>query len=69
MEEKAWRLVLHSWCTFCKISKNFQSDYREMKQTQDVSLGAARNTYRVTENAQTSEKTLFPKLKLTKDLN
>ena len=25
--------------------------------------------YRVTENAQTSEKTLFPKLKLTKDLN
>ena len=26
-------------------------------------------SYRVTENAQTSEKTLFPKLKLTKDLN
>ena len=27
------------------------------------------NKYRVTENAQTSEKTLFLKLKLTKDLN
>ena len=26
-------------------------------------------SYRVTENAQTSEKTLFPKLKITNDLN
>ena len=32
-------------------------------------VGLINTYYRVTENAQTSKKTLFPKLKLTKDLN